>query len=237
MTNRHRAFELFLRSASFVLTRDYGQAFSDVVLDDARMEYERLLPEVPDIGGAHNFFQPVMTVNGWIVALHRAMNTRGSAPEDAIRVCQEIFDQWLQKLPNFLLRLVGRLLFSAPARRYLERQAQRSQERRYVDDFVWRVERGPDGEMSLIFDECAVNKFYEAQGVDALKPYCNFFDVTYSRLMRMGIDATETIGLGCDRCALRYQHHRETVIPPNLQEIIGSGRASLEARRPTRACS
>ncbi len=231
MTNRHRGFELFLRSASFILARDYGQAFSDMVLNDARTEYVRLLPEVPDIGGVHNVFQPVMTVNGWIVALHRAMNTQGRAPEDAIRVSQAVFDQWLRKPPSFLLRLVGRLLFSAPARWYLERQAQRSQKRRYVDDFVWSVERGQDGEMSLVFDECAVNKFYEAQGVDALKPYCNFFDVTYSRLMRMGIDATETIGLGCDRCALRYQHHRETVIPPNLQEIFGSESATLEARR------
>ncbi|MDP6977394.1 MAG: L-2-amino-thiazoline-4-carboxylic acid hydrolase [Myxococcota bacterium] len=190
-------------------------------MDDARGEYRRLLPEVPDIGGVQNVFQPVMTVNGWIVALHRAMNTHGRAPADAIRVCQEVFDQWLQKLPGFLLRLIGRLLFSAPARWYLEKQARRSQRRGYVDDFVWRVERGPGDEMSLVFDECAVNKFYEAQGVEELKPYCNFFDVTYSRLMGMGIDASETIGLGCDRCALRFQHNRETTIPPNLNEIIG----------------
>ena len=74
--------------------------------------------------------------------------------------------------------------------------------------------------MSLIFSECAVNKLYEAQGVEELKPYCNFFDVTYSRLMDMGCDATETIGQGCDKCALRYQHGRETEIPAPLEGVL-----------------
>lgn len=220
MTNRHRVFDLFLRSAGLVLARHYGQAFADEVIGDTRREYERLLPEVPHIGGIRNVFQPVMTVNGWIVALHRAMSARGNGPEDSIRVCQEVIDGWLRKLPDFVLKGTGRLLLSAPVRRYFERQALRSQERRYAEDFVWRVEHGPDGEMSLVFDECAVNKWYDAQGVRELKPYCNFVDVTYSRLMAMGVDATETIGLGCDRCALRYKHGRETVVSPKLRAII-----------------
>jgi hypothetical protein len=226
MTGRHRVFDLFLRSASLVLARHHGQELADEVIGDTRTEYERLLPEVPHIGGIRNVFQPVMTVNGWIVALHRAMSVRGNEPEDAIRVCQEVIDGWLHKLPDFVLRGTGRLLLSAPVRWYFERQARRSQERRYAEDFVWRAERGPDGEMSLVFDECAVNKWYDAQGVRELKPYCNFVDVTYSRLMGMGVDATETIGLGCDQCALRYKHGRETVISPNLRGIIpaGSGR-------------
>ena len=39
---------------------------------------------------------------------------------------------------------------------------------------------------------------------------CNFFDVTYSRLMGMGLDASETIGLGCPQCKLRFAHGRAT---------------------------
>ena len=164
-----------------------------------------------------------MTVNGWLVALHRAMSARGRQAEDAIQICHEVFDGWLKRLPGFVLRAIGWLLLSPPVRGYFERQARRSQERRYAEDFVWRVERGPGGEMSLVFDECAVNKWYEAQGVRELKPYCNFADVTYSRLMGMGVDATDTIGLGCERCALRFKRGRETVIPPGLERIVSRG--------------
>jgi hypothetical protein len=127
------------------------------VIDDTRTEYERVRPEVPDIGGMRNVFQPVMMVNGWIVALHRGMSRRGKLPEDAIRVFQEVFDGWLQKLPVFVLKATGRLLLSAPLRWYFASQARRSRERRYAEDFVWRVEQGPAGEISLVFDECAVH--------------------------------------------------------------------------------
>ncbi len=158
MASRQRSFGFFLRAARPVLARHHGRAWAEEVIAATRAEYERVRPQVPDIGGAGNVFQPVMTVNGWVVALHRAMSARGKQAEDAIRVCQEVFDGWLQRLPGFVLRAIGWLLLSPPVRGYFERQARRSQERRYAEDFVWRVERGPAGEMSLVFDECAVNK-------------------------------------------------------------------------------
>jgi hypothetical protein len=220
VTPRHLAFEAFLRSVRPHLVRSGGREFADEVVGVARVEYERVLPEVPDIGGARNVFQPVMTVNGWLAAFHRAMSSQGQSADESIRVCQETFDGWLHKLPGFALRAIGRVLLSGPSVRYFERQAKRSRERRYAEDFVWSVERGPDGVVSFIFDECAVNKWYDAQGLRELKPYCNFVDVTYSRLMGMGVDATETIGLGCQQCALRYKQGRETVIPPSLGSIV-----------------
>jgi hypothetical protein len=217
---RHSAFEFFLHSVRPVLAREHGEERVDPILADARLEYERVLPEVPDIGGRRNVFQGVMTVNGWIAAFHRAMAAHGFSAADSIRIGQQVLDGWLQRLPRFVLRAIGRILLSAPSRRYFERQALRSQDRRYAEDFVWKLEYGAAGEVSFVFDECAVNKWYDAQGLTALKPYCNFVDVTYSRLMGMGIDAHETIGTGCEKCALRVQHGRETVVPKNLKGII-----------------
>ena len=220
MASRHRAFGFFLRSAHPALVDHHGRDFADAVVEEARREYERVLPEVPDIGGLRNVFQPVMTVNGWMVALHRAMRARGKRADDTVRIFHLVFDRWLTGLPERALRAIGWLLLSAPMRWYFEAQARRSQKRRHTEDFVWRVERGADGEISFVFDECAVNKWYDSQDVRELAPYCNFADVTYSRLMGMGIDATETIGLGCDHCALRFKRGRETVVPPSLETIV-----------------
>ncbi len=70
-------------------------------------------------------------------------------------------------------------------------------------------------------------------------PYCSFFDVTYSRLMGLGLDAHETIGLGCSRCALRFKRGRETEVPPSRDPILapspaGPGRPGpdVAARSP-----
>jgi len=191
-----------------------------VVLADAAAEYRSLRPRIPDIGGWRNVFTPVMVVNGWLVALHRAMARRGRSPEDTIAVSAEVSDELLRAVPAGVLRLVGRLAFTRPVRWLFERQAARSRRREYPEDFVYSVRVSPDGEFALVFDECAVNKFYAKEHVRELAPYCNFFDVTYSRLMGMGIDASRTIGLGCPTCQLRYKQGRATSVPDTLLGIL-----------------
>jgi hypothetical protein len=220
MPRKHRLFERFLKSAHRILIRRYGQSLADDVRRAARQTYQSLHAQVPDIGGIRNIYQPVMAVNGWIVALHRALLAQGRSARDTISISAEVFDAWFRKIPGSVLLFIGRIAFSNPSRRTFIRQAQRSQLRRYPEDFVWSVEERPDGELALVFEECAVNKWYEAQNVPELKPYCNFVDLTYSRLMGMGVDARDTIGLGCKQCTLSYQHGRATIIPENLLEIL-----------------
>ena len=70
----------------------------------------------------------------------------------------------------------------------------------------------------------AVNKFYDAQEVGQLKPYCNFFDVIYSRYLNMGIDAERTIGIGCRTCRLEYKKNRATLVPERLGGILSGAK-------------
>jgi hypothetical protein len=215
-----RGFDRLARRLRPKLEHRYGGDFATDVLADARRELDLVIPRIPYIGGRRNAFTPVMVVNGWMLALHRAMKARGKSAEDVVRVCAEVSDDFFRSFPGFLLRLIGRLAFLPPVRRFFEKQARRSQERRHPGDFVYEVRVSDDGEFSLVFEECAVNKFYDAEDARDLKPYCNFFDVTYSRLMNMGVDAHETIGLGCEKCSLRYKHGRETIVPDRLRGVL-----------------
>ena len=215
-----RVFNYFTKRAQAVLAERWGESFAAAVIDDARRAYPAAEAQVPDIGGRRNAFTPVMVIISWLVALHEAMKNNGKTAADTISVMFEVSDRQLRGLPPWLLRTLGRLAFSAPSRRYFRNQAKRSQAREYSDDFVYHIEERADGEMSFVFSECAVNKHFDAQGLEDLKPYCNFFDVTYSRLMNMGVDARETIGTGCEKCALRFKHGRDTVVPMNLADVI-----------------
>lgn len=220
-----RGFDRFARRARAPLSAGRGEGFADAVLADARAEFERLLPEIPYIGGWRNVFTPVMVVNGWLLGLHRAMAARGVGANETIRVCAETLDAALRSIPGPARRLIRWLAFTPLVTGLLRRQAARSQQRRYPADFVYRLKTGGEDEWALEFEECAVNKFYQAQGVPELAPYCNFVDVSYGRLLGMGIDAQETIGLGCQRCRLRYARGRETPIPAPLQGILPSNGA------------
>ncbi len=205
-----------------MLVERYDEGFADEVLADARVELERLAPELPDIGGMANIFSAVITVNGWIVAVHRAMTARGYTAEDSVAVAVEVSDRFFRSFGPRLLGWMGRMGFSRPARAVLRRQARRSQKREYPADFVYSFHEGGADDWELRFTECAVNKFYDEQGLVELKPYCNFFDVAYSRLMGMGIDASETIGQGCATCRLRYKHGRETAVPERVASMFPS---------------
>lgn len=215
-----RRFAKFCERARPKLETRYGKDFSDAVLASAHEHYLRILPTIPDIGGFRNVFSPVMTLNGWGVALHAALKERGKTAVDTVAICSEIADDFFRSAPPFLLAVSGRYAFNPLARRFFEKQAERSRARAYAEDFVYEIEEGADGEFSLVFSECAVNKFYDKNGLEDLKPYCNFFDVTYSRLMNMGCDAQETIGLGCEKCALRFKHGRATAVPDALKGVL-----------------
>jgi hypothetical protein len=196
--------------------------FTDAVIAHARDEFERLIPQIPYIGGRTNVFSPIMVANAWVISLYRAMRQRGKTAEDVAWVCHDLSDTLFRFLPGFALRLLGRLALSWPVQPILQSQARRSQRRAFPGDLVYEPRRRDDGEVARVFEECAVPKFYDAQGVEELKPYCNFFDVTYSRLMGMGLEARRTIGLGCETCELRYKHGRETPVPAALTGIFAA---------------
>ncbi len=211
-----RRFDWFARRAQPRLTERHDAEFAREVLADARLRFEGLLPDLPYIGGGANPYTPVIEVNGWVIALHRALQDRAFPAEETIRTLAEVADGFFASWPAFLRRMAGRLALSWPVRRHLKRAAERSQLRRYPQDFVWEVREQEDG-VSLVYEECAVHKLYEQLDVRELGPYCNFFDVTYSRHFGMGLDASQTKGLGCDVCTLRFRKGQETPVPPLLE--------------------
>jgi hypothetical protein len=211
-----RRFDWFARRAQPLLAKRHDAELAREALADARGRFERLLPDLPYIGGRANPYTPVIEVNGWIIALHRALQDRGVPVEEAIRTLVEVADGFFASWPAFLRRMAGRLAVSWPVRRHLKRAAERSQLRRYPQDFVWEVREQEDG-VALVFEECAVHKLYEQLDAKELGPYCNFFDVTYSRQLGMGLDASQTQGLGCDVCTLRFRKGQETPVPPPLE--------------------
>jgi len=217
-----KSFDRAFKRIRRLLAKTYGDEFASAVVAETRQEYERLLPALPYIGGSKNFYTPIIIVNGWIIALFRVMQGRGKTAEETVKICVEFLDGVLRGWPRFFFPLVRWLVFSPFFLRMVKKQAAQSQKRTYPGDFVFTVEEG-DGEafdFAVVFSECAVNKLYEAQGVEALKPYCNFFDILSGHYVGLGVNADQTIGLGCERCVLSYKRGGKTKVPPSLAAVM-----------------
>jgi hypothetical protein len=221
-TKMLRRFDKIAKIAKLYLIKYDEEAFAVAVIEETREKFEQIIPELPYIGGNQNQFTPVMIINGWIISFFRVMTAHGKTTEEVIRICCDVADDYMRSLPRFLLWAAGNLAFGRFIHWKMRKQARQSLQCQYPDDFVYKFVEGDgnDFDWALEFSECAVNKFYEKQGVEELKPYCNFFDVTYSRYLNMGIDASMTIGMGCLTCKLKYKRGRETKAPELLRTLL-----------------
>ncbi len=219
-----RGINLFWRSLRKELARQYDEVFAESIIDQAQQEWDSIKPQLPDVGSLReNYYAPIVTFNGLIIALHRAMKANNKEAKDTIRVTAAMFDRFFGAIPGPLARLIGQAAFSKRFARMMQGQATRSQQRQFPEDWVYVCKTGGDDyDIMFEFSECAVMKLYDKFDVPELKPFCNFGDVTYSRYLNMGLDASETLGQGCTTCKLKYQRGSQTNIPPNLIGILPS---------------
>lgn len=93
--------------------------------------------------------------------------------------------------------------------------AERSQQRRYPEDWVMRFVEG-DGDFSYGVDvtECAIKKYLDRQGAPELTKYLCLTDYLTSEAVGRGLVRYKTLAEGCDCCDFRYRRGRESYLYP-----------------------
>ena len=233
VTKQKRLMKLFdftFRSIKAKLESYYGEQYAEQIVLKSRHNFEEIIPQLPYVGGMKNYYTPIIVLNGMIIAMFRAMKETDKIAADVIRIWAEAADDLFTKIPVPMARLGGRALLSKPVIKSFRKQTIMSQERRFPEDWVYEVLDG-DGEefdVGFEFSECAVIKLYQAIDTMELAPYCNFADVTYSHYLGIGLDASETLGMGCDHCRMLYKKGAETLITPNLVDILPIAKKELD---------
>jgi len=200
---------------------------ADTVLAETRREFERLIPQLPYIGGQQPFTEFVV-FTGMLLAVYRVGKAHGKTAEQTGVMIHEIGRAFLKSFPPFLLRLLVPLNFS---RRYLNRvrqQAFESHARKYPDGYVLNFFEG-DGktfDYGVDYLECASCKFLAKQGAPEIAPYLCPVDILYSDALGWGLTRTQTLAEGADKCDFRFKRGGKTnvAVPEALREIIAQGK-------------
>lgn len=183
----------------------YGEGVAKKVRTDAVREYKELIPFIPKVGGFRNYFAGIVVANGWFIATYKAMKFAGYTAEDTMTLWAEIVDDLFRKMPSWLQKRIGKFLTSDGAIKGFHKQAKQSQKKQFPASWVYKINDVEGKDLAFEFEECAAIKMYRELGVEEMSPYCSFVDVTYSTYLGIGIDATETLGLGFKSCKLYYQ--------------------------------
>jgi hypothetical protein len=209
-----RAFEkqlaLIKSSASSWLGEEPAKQF----MQQARQEYEALIPRIPYISDNTlilTFFFPVTRY----LAVYRALQRQGRTLEDAGRLIFLISTKEVMAIPYVGRRLMEALWFSRWFRRLIKEGALKSQQRRYAGGFVLSYVEGDGREFDygVDYSECANCKFLQAENAFELAPYVCATDKPISELIGWGLTRPKTIADGFPTCGFRFKKGGSTNVP------------------------
>lgn len=180
------------------------------IAGDALIRYERMLPGMPDIGGATNRNQPFLVMAGWLAALYQAMGEKGMAAKDSGRLLYDLYAADWAAVPPQKAQAMGAALFSVAYLQSLQDWAAESQKRKYPGDWVGKVLPGDGKTFDFGYDytECGAVKFFKAQGAMAVAPYYCLNDFLASRAQGTGLSRQHTLAQGDALCDFRYKRNR-----------------------------
>jgi hypothetical protein len=202
----------------------YGED-SEAMLQEARKEYEALIPHLPYVGGRQPFTQFLIST-AWFLSMYRVLKRRGETVEKVGQLIYQASEAYLQAYPRFLRRFLGFTTFSPRYLRRLKKGALKSRERRYPGDYVYDYVAG-DGrtfDYGVDYIECGPVKFLMAQGAPELAPYVCSTDILSSELLGWGLKRTTTLAGGAERCDFRFKRGGETqvAVPEPLGKFLQS---------------
>jgi hypothetical protein len=202
----------------------YGED-SEAMLQEARQEYEALIPQLPYIGGRQPFTQFLIST-AWFLSLYRVLKRRGETVEEVGQLLYQASEAYLQAYPRFTRRFLGFMSFSPRYLRRVKKGAQKSHERQYPGDYVFDYVKG-DGttfDYGVDYVECGPVKFLTKQGAPELAPYICPADILSSELLGWGLKRTATLAEGAGRCDFRFKKGGETqvAVPESLEKYVRS---------------
>jgi hypothetical protein len=190
----------------------YGEECTAAIVEEAHAEFERLIPQIPYIGGSANSLTDTLVQMTSLLALYRVLKRHGRPVEEIGELVYQMAETWVKQYPRFVRMLIGRFYMSQFWRRRTHRRADVSQQGQYPGDFVYEVVEG-DGETfdwGVNYLECGVVKFFHEQDADEFTPYMCLIDYLMFPGMGVGLRRQGTIAHGCTHCDFRFKRGGST---------------------------
>ncbi len=217
-----KELDRFANSGRKVLISRYGDEFANQIAVEARVECEKLIPQIPDIGGEKNPYSKIFDNAVLSLAVYKALKRHGKLTEEIGELHYRMFDEHLQSVPLVTRRLAGWWKMSGFTKRSIRKRSEWSQRHYYPYGWTEEYVEG-DGrafDWGVNFTQCGIVKFFHDQGADEFTKYVCLIDFATSRRLGLGVERTMTLAEGHERCDPRMKRGRQTV---NKQETTIPG--------------
>ncbi len=203
----------------------YGKESASTLQRDVRQEYEKLIPEIPNIKGVRaKLLNTFLLITAQELAVYKAMKKHGKSPEEAWELCHMALRFRLAEIPRWKRWLLRRFMFSRLVRKIMARRARQQLKVRFGDfEVEYLIGEGDKFDFGVNYLQCGNLKFVKRQGGEEFAPYICMSDIALSNAMGWGLVRTQTLADGCQYCDFRFKKGAATQISsktPELQETI-----------------
>ena len=202
-------FSKHIEVARDMLKRKYSEAKINEMFNQMKTEYEKIIPEIPYIGGTKNPFSSLLVGGMSSLAMFRVLEKEGFTLRDIGEFYYEFRDIHNTIRKNNLEKIgkdPAQYPFELTYVDWAKKQCEITNLRNYPDDWVADYVEG-DGkafEWGFNFHECGLHKVFKR--LDAEK-YVSFFclsDFSEANILGFGFSRTQSLGFGAPMCDHRY---------------------------------
>ncbi len=185
---------------------------ADLLTDEFLKEFETIIPRLPFIGGARNLNNRDLVQSSWALAIHRVLLRHGKSLEEVGEFIYQSREALILTFPKVLIHFYGWYRFTSIFKNKSRKFAIETQKREHPNNFVLTYVEGDGKDFDYGYDysECAILKFFEAQGASELVPYICATDIPVSKALNLGLKRTTTLALGGEKCDFRFKRGQET---------------------------
>lgn len=219
LVSRHRRL---LEANIGVFKKFYNEPTSRRIIEESLKEYEKLLPQIPYIGGKRNSNTPNLIGAVQLLSVIKILHDMGEKERDIGEIVYLIGENYCYSV-NFFLKLIGKRILLSKIRAYKLKISAR-QKKKYEEDWVFDYidGRGQDFEFGIDYRECGICKFYEKYGFEKYAHYLCLIDYPMLSVFGISLKRTKTIANGAELCDFRFCGDgklRQGWPPENLEEF------------------
>lgn len=207
------------------LIERYGKEFVGKFYKFARIEYARLIPEIPFIeGGRAKFLNSFLLITAQELAAYLAMKKLGKSPSEAWEICHLALRLRVKNIPRWKRWLMKRFMFSGLVSKIISFRAKRLEKGIFGDfEIEYLDSKGKEFDLGINYLKCANYNFVIQHGGEDFAPYVCMSDIALSDAMGWGLIRTQTLADGCKYCDFRFKKDGLTKISsqtPEVQKVI-----------------
>ena len=208
-------FSNHIKIARSILKKKYDEAKINEMFDHMKAEYEKLILEIPYIGGGKNSFTSLLVGGISSLAMFRILEKEGYTHREIGEFYYKFRDLHNTIRKNSLEKIgkdPAQYPFESAYIDYAKRLCDTSKLRNYPDDWVADYVEG-DGktfEWGFNFHECGFHKVFKRLDAEKFVPFFCLADFSEANILEFGFSRTQTIGFGAPMCDHRYVKKHKT---------------------------